>query len=391
MKAILPLQKAIPLPQGPLGLYIHIPFCRKACHYCDFYFTVRASLMPAYVERLCEEIAWWRPWLTYQPIQTAYFGGGTPSWLPPRLLEAIAAKLKALPTFSPVEWTLEVNPEDVSPQNLLFWKQLGITRLSVGVQSLDENVLRTLGRPTTLPETYQALETIAACGWPNWSVDLIFAVPGLTLSLMEKQLSYLTHVLKVPHLSLYGLTIEPRTVLYKKYQSGRFLPVSDDVYAEMYAYVSSYLANQGYKNYEISNWALPGYESKHNLIYWTGRPYIGLGPSAHSYIYPYRWWGIGSIQKYLYSYFSTQYEIEYISPEKLRLEWWLLNLRLSNPIFLQKAYANVSSIDVFSNFLLQIADEGLAILDQNSFSLTVSGRLLVDSLARKISITFPYE
>ncbi len=384
MRALILPQQALPLPQGPIGLYIHVPFCRKACHYCDFYFTVRASLMPAYAEALSREIEWWRPWLSYQSIQTVYFGGGTPSWLSPALLERIVAALQALPTFSPVEWTLEVNPEDVSPQTIRFWQGLGITRLSVGVQSLEADVLRTLGRPTTVRQTYQALETLVAYGWKNWSIDLIFAVPGLTLAQMEKQLSYLIQALRVPHLSLYGLTIEPRTVLYKKYQARKFYPASEDDYVEMYTYVTDFLSHHGYIGYEISNWALPGYESRHNLIYWTGGAYIGLGPSAHSYIYPYRWWNHSSIQTYIASSRPAFYDLEYISPEKFFLEWWLLNLRLSRPISLAKAYRNTPSESRFGDFLVQMTDSGFICMKSDSFFLTTTGRLLVDYLISKI-------
>ena len=329
-------QQAIPHPTEPIGLYIHIPFCRKACHYCDFYFSVRKSWMEDYTQALIEEISAWQPWLLAQPIRTVYLGGGTPSWLPPHLMEKVFSTLRSHAWWQPIEITLEANPEDITRENLHFWQALGINRLSLGVQSLSEDILRLLGRKASASTTRKAIEEIKHAGWENWSVDVIFAVPGQTIQSLEAELRYLSEEVQVPHISLYGLTIEPRTVLYKKYRRRQFEGVCDEVYAEMYLFIHDLLASYGYEHYEISNWGKPGRFSQHNLSYWEGRPYIGLGPSAHSYIFPYRWWNKPNLKFYMNQFQHTgkglQVEGERITPEMAILEWFILHFRLGREI-----------------------------------------------------------
>jgi oxygen-independent coproporphyrinogen-3 oxidase len=330
-------QTHIPLPSAPIGLYIHIPFCRKACHYCDFYFSVRHSLMEDFTHALLEEIHTWEPWLLSQPVRTVYFGGGTPSWLRPHLLEKILTTLPKHTAWHPVEITLEANPENITPENLAFWKDLGINRMSLGVQSLSDEILQLLGRKVSATLTRKAIEQIRASGWTNWSVDVIFAVPGQTIQDIANDLYYLVNEMQVPHISLYGLTIEPRTVLYKKHLQGRFESIDDEEYAKMYLFVHDFLGAYGYDHYEVSNWAKSDFYSRHNLIYWEGGPYIGLGPSAHSYIFPYRWWNQADLRGYV-AYFgkkqraSLQVEGEHLSEGAALLEWFMLRFRLSREI-----------------------------------------------------------
>jgi len=331
----LTLQHPIPLPSSPIGIYIHVPFCRKACHYCDFYFSVRPSWMEAYTQALLQEINAWEPWLNAQPVHTVYFGGGTPSWLPSNLLQKIMDTLHKHTRWQPIEITLEANPEDITRENLLFWRALGINRLSLGVQSLSDEILQFLGRKASSAVTRKAIHEIRAFGWENWSVDIIFAVPGQTRSRIASELRYLAEEVQVPHISLYGLTIEPRTVLYKKHLRGGFETVSDEDYAEMYLFIHDFLERYGYEHYEISNWSRTGWYSRHNLAYWEGKPYIGLGPSAHSYISPYRWWNKPNLRDYVEKVSRERLldiEVENLREKEAILEWFMLRFRLARKI-----------------------------------------------------------
>ncbi len=377
-----PLQ--LELPTGAtLGLYVHVPFCRKACHYCDFYFTPRASLMEAYTQSLLREIALYRPFLEAARIETVFFGGGTPSWLPPVLWESIFSALTQLRTFSPTEVSLEANPEDLTPARLQTWKALGITRLSVGIQSFLPKVLQTLGRWHDPQRAQVALEHLSQAGFASWSVDLIFAVPGQTLSDFEADLNAVLQ-LQVPHISLYGLTLEPRTVLYKKHKRGEFSPVSDELYEELYLTAHQYLAQAGYEWYELSNWARPGHECQHNWRYWLRKPYIGLGPSAHSYLPEVRWWNPRSLSTYLSRLAVGQFPIEateMLTPIQIEQERWLTQFRTRRGIEKVAVYALSSR----ASKLLQTWQERRWVREQDEYILlSPQGALVSDYLVKEL-------
>lgn len=381
-------QQAIPRPTEPIGVYIHIPFCRKACHYCDFYFSVRQSQMEDYAQALLSEISVWQPWLSTQIVRTVYLGGGTPSWLPSHLLEKILSMLRAHAWWQPIEITLEANPEDITRENLHLWQVLGINRLSLGVQSLSDDILRLLGRKASASCTRKAIEEIKQAGWANWSVDIIFAVPGQTIQELETELRYLSEAVQVPHISLYGLTIEPRTVLYKKYRRRQFESISDEKYAQMYLFIHDFLASYGYEHYEISNWAKSGEYGQHNLGYWEGRPYIGLGPSAHSYIFPYRWWNRSDLKLYT-SWFrrageAPQVEGELITPEMAILEWFMLRFRLGWKIPWTAVPLSQTRLSQFRQLAEAWAERGWLRLFSEGMQLLPTGWLWLDTLLSEV-------
>ncbi len=377
----------IPLPSSPIGVYIHVPFCRKACHYCDFYFSVQYSWMEAYTEALLQEIKAWTPWLMAQPVRTVYLGGGTPSWLSPSLLQKILHTLQKHSHWQPVEVTLETNPEDVTQENLSLWRELGINRLSLGVQSLSDEILQLLGRKASATLTRSAIETIISHGWKNWSVDIIFAVPGQTISCIANDLRYLVEKARVPHISLYGLTIEPRTVLYKKYRRGEFAGINDEAYAEMYLFIHDFLADYGYEHYEISNWGRNGFHSRHNLGYWEGRPYVGLGPSAHSYIWPYRWWNKSNLRTYIEHLGEKQkwaVDIEKIGEKESILEWFMLNFRLSKEINWDKIPLSSEILSIFGQHAREWAERGWIEISARGLRILPPGWLWLNTLLRKV-------
>ncbi len=343
--------------------------------------------MESYAEALLEEIQAWEPWLRAQPVHTVYFGGGTPSWLPAKLLQKIVDTLQKHTYWQPIEITLEANPEDITRENLLFWRDLGINRLSLGVQSLSDEILRLLGRKATATLTRRAIDWVCEVGWENWSVDVIFAVPGQTISLIAQELRYLAEEVQVPHISLYGLTIEPRTALYKKQLRGGFESFEDEAYAEMYLFIHDFLESYGYEHYEISNWGRAGFHSRHNLAYWEGKPYVGLGPSAHSYISPYRWWNKPDLRDYIESIFERcilNIEVEKIAKKEAILEWFMLRFRLSQEIGWNVIPLSQEALQALKVRVSGWADRGWVETSRHSLRISPHGWLWMDTILKEV-------
>ena len=266
------------------GIYLHIPFCKQACTYCNFHFSTTFHLRKALLSALEREI-----FLTAKtiaivpPIETIYFGGGTPSLLLPAEVESILNTIKQLyPVSELAELTLEANPDDVTEVNLFTWKNMGINRFSLGVQSFNEAELKWMNRAHNASESMQSIEAIIAAGFQNFSIDLIYGSPLLSNEDFRRNVEIVTHK-NIPHLSAYALTVEPKTALNALIKSGKYKAVDEVRQAEQFDILVSMMTNAGYEQYEISNFAKPGFRSKHNSSYWQGKPYFGFGPSAHSY------------------------------------------------------------------------------------------------------------
>ncbi|MCS7296600.1 MAG: radical SAM family heme chaperone HemW [Bacteroidia bacterium] len=381
------LEEAADALCSDIGLYIHIPFCRRACHYCDFYFTPRSSLMEAYVEALLKEMQLYHPLLEKVRIRTLFFGGGTPSWLPLNLYQKIFDHLMKFQTFSPIEITIEANPEDITPENLRAWKALGITRVSLGIQSFSEQVLQMLGRFHRPSSATQALLYLSEANFPSWSADLIFGVPGQTLEEFLKDLDHLLIYLP-PHLSLYGLTIEERTVLYKKHKQGRLPPMDEDLYISMYLAAHELLHQKGYKWYEISNWAQEGHECQHNWRYWRRLSYIGLGPSAHSYIPEQRWANRRSLKDYLNLVTRGILPLtfhERLSPLEIREELWLTTLRTRQGLPLSSIKALFGpNFHQLTPLLSEMIERRWITVRDDTLHLSPTGALMFDFITLKL-------
>lgn len=263
------------------GVYLHVPFCRHACRYCDFHFSTVLHQIPVVVDAMVLEVE-----LRLSPgtaATTLYWGGGTPSVLPDadflRLNAAVRARLDLAPG---AEATLEVNPEDVTDARLALWRSSGFNRLSVGVQSFRDDRLDWMGRPHRGSDAEAAVRRAQDAGFSNLSLDLIYGLPGSSLGEWQDQVGRALD-LGTPHLSAYALTVEPRTALAHDVAKGRSIAPSDDRAAEDILWFRAELARQGWDAYEISNFAKPGWRAKHNSSYWQGAPYMGLGPGAHSF------------------------------------------------------------------------------------------------------------
>jgi oxygen-independent coproporphyrinogen-3 oxidase len=291
------------LPDGhQIGLYVHIPFCETKCPYCDFNtYSGIERLIPVYVDALCEELRRWASLFPGHGARTVFFGGGTPSYLPSKDLEQVMSTLTVgFPLARGAEVTLEANPGDVTQERAAVWLEAGFTRVSMGVQSFDDGLLALLGRRHTAAQAVEAFSVLRAVGFENRSLDLIFGLPQQTMQQWQESLDQ-TLELGPSHVSLYGLQIEEGTPLEAFVRTGKIPLPDDDLAADMYLAAREKLAAAGFRHYEISNWALPGMESRHNLIYWRNEPYLGVGPGAHSSMLGHRFANIKSPRWYVRS------------------------------------------------------------------------------------------
>ncbi len=316
-------------------LYIHIPYCKQACHYCDFHFSTtmdtRARLVPALVDELrlrADECT--------GSVDSIYFGGGTPSLLSAQELELLFLGMDELLTRHPeAEVTLEANPDDLSAEKLALWKSVGVNRLSIGIQSFHEDDLRWMNRAHTADEALRAVDRARTAGFVRLTLDLIYGLPHWTNNRWEANLREL-FALAPDHFSAYILTVEPKTALGKRVAQGK-QPVADDTQIEReYALLCAMAADAGYRHYEVSNFAQPGKRAAHNSAYWEGETYVGIGPGAHSFDGQHRRWNIASNTAYLrhMSAGTPFWEGETLTPTDRHNERLLTGLRTARGISL---------------------------------------------------------
>ena len=281
------------------GLYFHIPFCKRLCAYCDFFHSVELGRGDALVEAMHRELEAAAPFLSDRHVRTIYFGGGTPSLLPPARLQELMDHAAALLDCSAVEErTMEANPDDLDGAYLEALARTEIDRLSVGVQSFDDGALRLMNRRHTAAQAEQALRRAQEAGFRNVTLDLIFGIPGFGEPSLRQSLEKAVG-LAPGHISAYHLTIEPATAFGRRAARGTFGPVDGRTSEREYALVHETLTAAGYCHYEVSNYAREGFRARHNSAYWTGDEYLGIGPSAHSFARGIRRWGVASLEEYL--------------------------------------------------------------------------------------------
>ncbi|HET8861169.1 radical SAM family heme chaperone HemW [Marivirga sp.] len=367
------------------GIYIHIPFCKQACFYCDFHFSTNMVIKNEMVEAICKEITLQQDYLDKEPIESIYFGGGTPSVLEENHLKSILNKLRQhYKISSDAEITFEANPDDITPEKLKMLFQNGINRLSVGIQSFDEDILKWMNRAHDSKEAFQCLEWIKESEFNNFSLDLIYGIPISTHEIWEKDLKTLVDF-QPPHISSYCLTIEPDTVFGRWQQKGKLNEASEDYASEQFLHLSGYLKKADYEHYEVSNFAKEGFHSKHNSSYWQQKPYLGIGPSAHSYDGKNRQFNISNNAKYMKALKKNEIpaEMDILSAEDRINEYLMTSLRTSAGCNLQYL-KNELNYDLIKNAKPQIEQwksSGLCILESDNLKLTLKGRLLADKLA----------
>jgi oxygen-independent coproporphyrinogen-3 oxidase len=311
------------------GLYIHVPFCRSKCPYCDFYSLATGSLIPDWLDATASEMALYKG--RFGVFDTVYLGGGTPTLLPAAALEILMNRLQDHFTFAPeTEISTEANPKDLTPEKISLLKALGFNRINVGVQSFDDGELAFLGRQHDARDAAEAVSRLRSAGFDNVGMDLIYGMPGQDMGCwfhtLDTALSF-----EPEHLSCYQLTIEKRTVFSRRKEKGDLAPIGDDLEREFFLRTSESLTGRGYLHYEISNFARHGrHICRHNEKYWHHVPYLGLGPSAHSFQDGHRWWNVRSVRGYCRTLKTGAAPVEgkeTLSPAQADLESVALGLR----------------------------------------------------------------
>ncbi|MDH3271168.1 MAG: radical SAM family heme chaperone HemW [Gemmatimonadota bacterium] len=369
-------------PTTVRSVYVHAPFCARRCTYCDFAVTVRRTGdVEGWLRALRAE---WSSiereglFEAAESLDTLYVGGGTPSLLGPTAMEGLRDIVgRDRVTDSMLEWTAEANPESLTEEVAAGWAAAGVNRVSLGVQSFDDEALRWMGRLHGPEGPARAVAAARAAGISNISVDLIFGLPaGVGRSWADDLDGALA--LDVPHVSLYGLTVESGTPLGRAVREGREIPVDEDRYREEFLLACERLCEAGYEHYEVSNFARPGAEARHNAVYWKGLPYLGLGNGAHSYAPPVRRWNTRSWERYrdrVAAGQSPEDSREVVSGEAAALEGAWLGLRTRDGIPTPPRGSKEESL------ASQWLAEGLAVVEGGRLRLTPEGWLLLDALA----------
>ncbi len=385
------------MPQPSIGLYIHIPFCQTKCIYCNFNTYARLEhLIPDYVRALSHEMKIWGELLEQPVVRTIFLGGGTPSLLPAsEITHVLDAARKSFAVGREAEITLEANPGDVVGGKLSCWKALGVNRLSMGVQTFDDGELQMLTRRHTAQQAKEAYRRMKAASFDNVSFDLIYGLPKQSLETWRSTLEQSLE-LDPLHISLYGLTIEEGTPLKQDVESGRLPKPDPDLAADMYLLAEEML--KGYRHYEISNWAKPGYEAKHNLIYWRNEPFLGVGPGAHSYLRGKRFWNIKSPADYVrrltidtgarwpFDEMPTVEEWRETDPKEEASETSILKLRLDEGLAIADVESRFGEAEAQrqTNVLRGFATHSLVAESGGVFRLTSQGRLLSNEIFVKL-------
>jgi oxygen-independent coproporphyrinogen-3 oxidase len=373
------------------GAYIHLPICKSRCIYCDFFSQTDAGLENEIVNSILQEID--LAALKYPDfrVQTVYLGGGTPSCFSDSHIEKMVQAIISNFTSGKddlIEITIEMNPDDVESQKLNNYKQIGINRISLGIQSFDDSTLRFLSRRHDSKQNLNAINLLRKAGFSNFSIDLIFAVPGQSDSEFFQSLKTAIQ-LEPAHISLYCLSFETGTELSKMLNSGIINALSEENQAVMFREAISRLKAAGFRQYELSNFALPGFECQHNLIYWKMQDYLGFGPSAHSFYHGCGWGNYPDLNKYFECIKSSNLPHppeEKLSAQRLAQEYLMLSLRLNEGADL-KEYHKISGqrlMDEKKGIIEDLLENGLAEIDSGRMHLTNDGLLVADEILVKL-------
>ncbi len=372
--------------QNP-GIYIHIPFCRHKCGYCDFYSITALSEQESFVEALCREIdIYAKRFACEAPFDTIYLGGGTPSLLNKTQLERIFEHLRRGFSFADdCEITIEVNPGTIGFNTLQFYKNLGINRLSIGVQSFRKDELRTLERIHSVAEAREVFSSARRAGFDNIGIDLIYALPGQTTEDWRYTLQEAV-ALRPEHISAYNLTFEEGTPFYRRLKEGKLSRQTEEAEKTFFQQTETFLNAAGYHHYEVSNFARnSAVVSRHNYKYWTHAPYLGFGPSAHSYWEDQRWANVRSVTRYINLLGRGERPVafrERLSEDVRQFEDVFLRLRTYEGIELERFEREYRRpfISVYKEQAHRLLDEGLAEIIHDRFRLTSKGMMVCDAI-----------
>lgn len=365
------------------GIYIHIPFCKQKCTYCDFHFSTSFEhYRNEMIATIGKEIELRKEELKHVTIASIYFGGGTPSILNTQELNFLLQKIHTnFDVDSSAEITLEANPDDISAQHLAMWKDEGINRLSIGLQSFKSSDLKWMNRAHTVEEALSCVQLAKTSGFNAISVDLIYGLPNLTLEEWKQHIDEVI-AMNVQHISAYCLTVEEKTLLNKLVKDKKIIPAGEDAQSEQFLELSHRLKNAGFLHYEVSNFGKPGHEAVHNSNYWKGVSYLGVGPSAHSFNGKIRRWNVSNNTKYLQQFDSNAYfEEELLTLNDLWNEIILTGLRTSSGVSIDQLSAIYPLDEAFQRTLHTFETEGLIECSNHQLVLTEIGRLQADYIA----------
>ncbi|MFI5132906.1 MAG: radical SAM family heme chaperone HemW [Chitinophagales bacterium] len=362
------------------GIYVHIPFCRQACHYCNFHFSTSLRYKNELVTALLKETELQKNYLENDKIETIYFGGGTPSLLPAADLRLQLKKIQSSFTVLPdAEITLEANPDDIADEKLAEWKESGINRLSIGIQSFFNEDLKWMNRAHNAEQAVGSLQ-LATRYFNNITIDLIYGHPLLSDEKWKQNVEMAINF-NIPHLSCYALTVEPKTPLYKMIREHKSEDVNPDRQSEQFLLLMQWLEDAGYEHCEISNFARPGFRSRHNSSYWQRKKYLGIGPSAHSFNSTSRQWNISNNSIYIESLGKgiIPFEKEELTATQHLNEYIMISLRTMEGLDLRKPEEAVSNeLRAASR---KYVESGLMKEENNFLILTKEGKLLADGIA----------
>ena len=365
------------------GIYIHIPFCRSKCFYCGFYSVASLSLKQSYLQALVQEMDIRQSYLGMSDISTLYFGGGTPSYLDDNDFETIFSRLRKYWNFqADIECSVEMNPEDVNEDKLQLLKSLGVNRITIGIQSFNDRILKQINRTHSALQAFEAVRLCQKSGFDNIGIDLIIGLPGSTISDLEYDLK-IVEELNISHVSVYMLSIDSNSVFEILTRKGKLNLHSDDTLAEYYLYVSDFLKSIGYEHYEISNFAKDSRYSRHNTSYWQQIPYLGLGAAAHSYNGHSRQWNVSNLKKYIagIDQGNMDVELELLSRKDRYNEYLMTNFRTMwgvDPLYLEVEFHDWWQGEQCR--LEQYAERGLLESYNGRLRLSEKGWLLSDDI-----------
>lgn len=364
-----------------LGIYVHIPFCKQKCSYCDFLsFASKEKWIKEYITCLQKEIQ--HILLKEKQVTTIYIGGGTPSYLSVEEIKPILKELKEkikVKNDDSIEWSIEVNPGTVSKEKLELYKKMGINRLSIGLQETDDKLLEKIGRIHTYEDFEKTYQLASRIGFSNINVDLIIGIPGQTIEHVKESLRKITELKKIKHISIYSLIVEENTKMQEMVERGKWGLPSEEEEREMYWYAKRELEKQGFVHYEISNFAKPGYQSKHNENCWKQKEYIGVGLGAHSYQNQMRYSNTNHMEEYIRKLEKNDFSITQVheiqTKEDKEKEYMLLGLRRLEGISIQKFKQKFASnpLYLFRRELDKLTKEGLLEVTLNHILLTDKG------------------
>ncbi len=365
------------------GMYIHIPFCHQICFYCDFNKVFfKDQPVDAYIESIGQELALWKQQGALDvPLETVFLGGGTPTALTPdqlkRLLELIH---QYVPMSEGVEWSSEANPDELTREKMEVLFNGGVNRLSMGVQTFDQDLLKRLGRTHANDDVLRAVETAREVGFSNISFDLMYGLPGQTMAQWDETLER-AFAFGMPHFSAYSLIIEPKTVFYNLMVKGKLNTVTEDLEGDMYERLMKEMEKHGLHQYEISNFAKPGHESRHNLLYWDNEEYIGVGAGAHGYVDGIRYSNHGPLKKYMEPLEAGQRPVldaTTVSVKAQMEEEMFLGLRKTAGVELARFEEKFGAAleQVYGEILQSEQAKGNLVVEQGRVKLTHKGRFV---------------